>query len=342
MENINKKEMYSEKLKQIQRRFKKEEVIYDAIFANFHNLSIYVGLYYMKKLKCYKLYWFDLDDYDNRYYNRYVNEVHVSNYYVNLLMSFLNNYDGITEISTVKSEENFFMFYCYKKTGDNKNINISVNRFLPREAIKLCDLILSMGEYLPHKFNSLFDELLARINDKVNNCDYLEDYEIDILKCDLDEVYGSKISKDGKNFYSKDLIKYVEKIGDEYYAYIEEDGERLSVIISPDSKTGTTQIYCSCPGEYLCKHSNAVIRAIRDKKWNKFAKIVYMNPNLHAIERIEDFDYFLCVDVVDDKFIVINHEGNIEEVEIYDPGRVCNWKILADTKDKMLKNKLNI
>jgi hypothetical protein len=256
-------------------------------------------------------------------------------------MNFLHNYDGITEISDVRSDEGIFSFYCYKKTGDNKNINISINRFLPVEIVKLCDLILSMGEYLPHKFYSLFDELLARINNKVNNCDYLEDYEIDILKCDLDEVYGSKISKDGKNFYLSDSIKYLEKIGDEYYAYIDGE-EKLSVIISPDSKKGTTQIYCSCPGEYLCKHSNAVIRAIRDKKWNRFAKIVYMNPNVPAIERIEDFNYFLCVDVVDDKFVVINHEGNIEEIEIYDPGRVCNWKIITDTKDKMLKNKLNI
>ena len=341
MESINIKEVYLEKVQQIQKRFKKDELIYDSLFINYQNFSIYVGLFFIKKLKCYKLYWFDLNDYDNRYFNRYVNEVHVSNYYVNLVINFLNHYDGLTEISDVRSDEKIFSFYCYKKTGEGKNINISINRFLPREALKLCDLILSMGEYLPRKYTFLFDELFARINDKVNNYDYLEDYEIDILKCDLDEVYGSKISKDGEDYYKKGKIKYLEKIGEDYYAYIE-DEENLSVIITPDSKKGTTQIYCSCPGEYLCKHSNAVIRAIRDKKWNKFAKIVYMNPNVPAIERIEDFNYFLCVDVVDDKFVVINHEGALEEIEIYDPGRVCNWKIIADTKDKMLKNKLNI
>lgn len=342
MENINNKDVYLEKVKQIQRRFKKDELIYDSLFINYQNMSIYVGLFFIKKLKCYKLIWIDLDDYNNRYFNRYINVVRVSNYYVNLLLSFLSTYDGLTEISDVTSDDKIFSFYCYKKTGDNKNINIAVNRFLPREAFKLCDLILSMGEYLPHNLYSLFDELLARINNKVNNQDYLEDYEIDIMNCNLDDVYGSKISKDGESFYSKDKIKYLEKIGDEYYAYIDDNDEVYTVIITPDEKRGTTQIYCSCPGEYLCKHSNAVIRAIRDKKWNRFAKIVYMNPNVPAIERIEDFNYFLCVDVVDDKFVVINHEGKIDEIEIYDPGRVCNWKIISDTKDKMLKNKLNI
>ena len=96
------------------------------------------------------------------------------------------------------------------------------------------------------------------------------------------------------------------------------------------------QVYCSCPCEFYCKHIYSVILAIRENRIKRFYKIMYKNPNKNLMERIMDFDYQLCLGIVEQNFEIVNNYGEIELIPILDSNNTCNWNILEDSEDEEL------
>ena len=86
------------------------------------------------------------------------------------------------------------------------------------------------------------------------------------------------------------------------------------------------QVYCTCPCEFYCKHIYAVILAIRNNKGNRFYKIMYKNPNKNLLERIMDFEYLLCLGIIEQNFEIINNYGEIELIPILDKNDKYNWE----------------
>ena len=100
------------------------------------------------------------------------------------------------------------------------------------------------------------------------------------------------------------------------------------------------QVYCSCPCEFYCKHIYAVILAIRNNDFNRFYKINYKNPNLSIMDRVLNFDYQLCMGIIEKNFEIINNDGEIELIPIFDSNGKCNWQILEDDEDMTLARQL--
>ena len=96
------------------------------------------------------------------------------------------------------------------------------------------------------------------------------------------------------------------------------------------------QVYCTCPCEFYCKHIYAVILAIRNNKYNRFYKIMYRNPNKNLLERIMDFEYFLCLGTLEQNFEIINNYGELELIPILDKNDKYNWEIIEDSEDEKL------
>ena len=64
---------------------------------------------------------------------------------------------------------------------------------------------------------------------------------------------------------------------------------------------------CSCPCEFYCKHIYSVLLSIRNKEEKRFYKIMYKNPDKSLLERVMEFDYFLCLGVVEQNLEIINN-----------------------------------
>ena len=63
---------------------------------------------------------------------------------------------------------------------------------------------------------------------------------------------------------------------------------------------------------------------------------MYKNPNKNLLERIMDFEYFLCLGLVEQNFEIINNYGELELVPILDVNNKYNWEILEDSEDEKL------
>ena len=67
---------------------------------------------------------------------------------------------------------------------------------------------------------------------------------------------------------------------------------------------------------------------------------MYKNPDKSLLERVMEFDYFLCLGVVEQNLEIINNYGEIELVPILDFKGRCNWTVLEDTEDEKLTKEI--
>ena len=119
---------------------------------------------------------------------------------------------------------------------------------------------------------------------------------------------------------------------------------QMHIMITADTKEDLEnkkmQVYCSCPCEFYCKHIYSVLLSIRNKEEKRFYKIMYKNPDKSLLERVMEFDYFLCLGVVEQNLEIINNYGEIELVPILDYKGRCNWTVLEDTEDEKLTKEI--
>lgn len=126
---------------------------------------------------------------------------------------------------------------------------------------------------------------------------------------------------------------------DRFFAVVE-GTEKYLVVIKYNEQNKKMQVYCSCPCEFYCKHIYSVILAIRNNDFNRFYKINYKNPNLSIMDRVLNFDYQLCMGIIEKNFEIINNDGEIELIPIFDSNGKCNWQILEDDEDMTLARQL--
>ena len=82
-------------------------------------------------------------------------------------------------------------------------------------------------------------------------------------------------------------------------------------------------------------------RVIRNNELKRFCKVMFKDKSKNLLERMLDYDYFLCLDVVDDKYLeIINNKGDIELVPIFDSEGMEQFDILEDTDEFLITNKI--
>lgn len=156
---------------------------------------------------------------------------------------------------------------------------------------------------------------------------------------DIDKLFSYQIVQRGKKYFEESKVQFLEKIDDRYFAIVE-GTEKYLTIIKYKEEEKKMQVYCSCPCEFYCKHMYAVILAIRNKKFSRFYKILYRNPEKSLLERVMDFDYLLCLGLVEQNFEILNGYGEIELIPILDKNGKYNWEVLEDTEDEKLAKEI--
>ena len=333
MYNLGMNNSYEEKLNKIKKYFKKEKLFFDLYLEDYEGFYIYVRIDYYKKLKSYKLSWFDLDLFDGN-----VERCIGSEWILDKTIDAFN--EMIKELNVDKE-------YKYDDSKGRvtininsiKKVNISFYKFLPPELSAISNLIFTVFNTLPRRLETFLFELHAALTNTTIRYEYKQEFKFDLFNDDLSTIFDEEIINRGKKYHEEGRVSFLEKIKNRYYAIV--DGSvSYVVIITYLEEEKRMQVYCSCPCEFFCKHIYAVIEAIRKQEFKLFYKISYVLPNTDLFERIMNFGYTLCLTIIDDKFLVINHNAQLELIPILDETGNCNWKVFEEDENESLSKKM--
>ena len=332
MENVN----YEAKISLIKKYYKKDIIFLELKLINYEGFNLYMILTESKKYNSYRLSWFDLDEIKDQHIEKYICCEYIHTDIINLIKNDYAKYDvAIDYNDEFLTDKDTVIFNANIKTKKSNAINVSFKKYLPKNLTILADLIIFVFKNMPRKYEGFMYELLAKLTGSTEKYEYKKEFEFDLFNGDINEIFRYPIVQRGQKYYEEDKIEFLEKIDNRYFAIVE-GTEKYIVIVKYDEKEKKTQVYCSCPCEFYCKHICAVILAIRDNKFKRFYKIMYKNPNKNLLERIMDFEYFLCLGLVEQNFEIINNYGELELVPILDVNNKYNWEILEDSEDEKL------
>ena len=332
MEYIN----YEAKISLIKKYYKKDAIFLELKLINYEGFNLYMILTESKKYNSYRLSWFDLDEIKDKYIEKYICCEYIRSDIIDFIKNDFAKYDvAIDYNDEFLTDKDTVIFNANIKTKKSNAINVSFKKYLPKNLSILADLIIFVFKNMPRKYEGFMYELLAKLTGSTEKYEYKKEFEFDLFNGDINEIFRYPIVQRGQKYYEEDKIEFLEKIDNRYFAIVE-GTEKYIVIVKYDEKEKKTQVYCSCPCEFYCKHICAVILAIRDNKFKRFYKIMYKNPNKNLLERIMDFEYFLCLGIVEQNFEIINNYGELELVPILDVNNKYNWEILEDSEDEKL------
>ena len=332
MEYIN----YEAKISLIKKYYKRDAIFLELKLINYEGYNLYIILSESKKYNSYRLSWFDLDEIKDKHIEKYICCEYINSDIIDFIKNDYAKYDVVIDYNDeFLTDKDTVIFNANIKTKKSNTINVSFKKYLPKNLSILADLIIFVFKNMPRKYEGFMYELLAKLTGSTEKYEYKKEFDFDLFNGDINKIFRYPIVQRGKKYYEEDKIEFLEKIDNRYFAIVE-GTEKYIVIVKYDDKEKKTQVYCSCPCEFYCKHICAVILAIRDNKFKRFYKIMYKNPNKNLLERIMDFEYFLCLGVIDQNFEIINNYGELELVPILDVNNKYNWEVLEDSEDEKL------
>lgn len=327
------------KIDLIRKYFRKDKMFLELILFNYSGYYIYVRIDYLKKTKSYKLSWFDLDKVLDNNIDKYSSFEYMEDNIINDISFIFNNYDCDLEKKRSLNDEDLVTLKANIKTKVNKMIDVEFNRYLPRDLRVLDSLFIIIFRYLPKRLDSFLEEIFASIYNN-STYDYRREIDLDLFNDDIDDIFSYSITKRGLDYYENDKVLYLEKVDDRYFSVVE-GSKKYVVVIKYNEEKKKMSVYCSCPCDFYCKHIYAVILSIRNNELKRFCKVMFKDKSKNLLERMLDYDYFLCLDVVDDKYLeIINNKGDIELVPILDSEGMEQFDILEDTDEFLITNKI--
>jgi len=327
------------KIDLIRKYFRKDKMFLELILFNYSGYYIYVRIDYLKKTKSYKLSWFDLDKVLDNNIDKYSSFEYMEDNIINDISFIFNNYDCDLEEKRSLNDEDLVTLKANIKTKVNKMIDVEFNRYLPRDLRVLDSLFIIIFRYLPKRLDSFLEEIFASIYNN-STYDYRREIDLDLFNDDIDDIFSYNITKRGLDYYENDKVLYLEKVDDRYFGVVL-GNEKYVTVIRYNEEKKKLSVYCSCPCDFYCKHIYAVILSIRNNELKRFCKVMFKDKSKNLLERMLDYDYFLCLDVVDDKYLeIINNKGDIELVPIFDSEGMEQFDILEDTDEFLITNKI--
>ena len=323
---------YNKIINNLKKKYKNNKLLLEIFLENYHDFNIYIRLDYYKKDKLYALSWINLDrsNLEKNISYEYLEPIDIEK--IENFINNLNSYEYIENDKNIVTINNYFndSQVCYK-----------FNRYVPKELGNLFNVLVVVFDNLPLKLNGILQELAAKIVGNTNRFEYKEPIKFDLFLDPLNILFTNDTMDRGNEYFNQGRVFFLEKISDTYYSVV--GGKELYVItIKYKENEKEMQVYCSCPCEHLCAHIYAVILAIRNKVEIPFYKITHKEENINLLEKIMNFNFFLCIGIDDDKtnYLVIQ-DGIIKILPIINELGDSEWQILEDDKQETLTKKLN-
>ncbi len=340
MIETKKTKSYATKINWIKQFFKKNDLFLEINLENYESYHIYIRIDYIKKSKSYKLSWFDLDLIESNNINKFISSQYLSNETIEYLKTIFEKIDATkTDFFDKLTLEGKVSIYANTQTKNTNDFSATFYKFIPKSLAQLSEVFITIFNNLPRKLENFLFELHAELTDSKMKYEYKNKFNFDLFNDDLEKIFNYSIAARGKDYYENDMIQFLEKIDDRYFAIVE-GSEKYLVIIKYDEENKEVQFYCSCPCEFYCKHIYAVILSIRNNEFNRFYKVIYKNPKKSLIEIFIDFDYYLCLGTVEENLEIVNNYGKVELVPIFDINGKNNWTVLEDTEDQKLAREI--
>lgn len=327
----------NDKISLIKKYYKKNPIFLELILMNYEEFDLYIIINYIKKSNSYRLSWFNLSNIEDANVEKYLSCTYISSDVIELIKKdFLNFAVNSSYNEEILTHEDIVILNANIKTKVEQNINVAFKKYLPKSLGHLLDLFIFIFRNMPKQYENFLFEICAKFTDSTEKYEYKKEFDFDLFNDDIDKIFNYQIIQRGKKYYEENKVSFLEKIDEERYFSIVEGTEKYLVVIKYNEKNKKMQVYCSCPCEFYCKHIYSVILAIRENRIKRFYKIMYKNPNKNLMERIMDFDYQLCLGIVEQNFEIVNNYGEIELIPILDSNNTCNWNILEDSEDEEL------
>lgn len=317
------------RIKMIKKHYQKNKLILDLQLYYYDGYNIYIRIDYIKKLKIYRLSWFDLDDLSYYSIEQIESYTYLTKDMIDSIIDFLKNKEGDNE--DIKLEEDQVILKIYPN-----NLTYTFNKYIPKNWAFIARIFIMIFNNMPRNYQELLFKLHALLMNDVTRYEYKKEFNFDLFNDDINKIFAFQIIERGKNYYEENKVKFLEKIDEERFFAVVEGTDNYLVVIKYNDENKKMQVYCSCPCEFYCKHIYAVILAIRNSNFKRFYKIYYKNPNVSLMQRVANYDYQLCMGIIEKNFLIVNNDGEIELIPIFDSNGKCNWQVLEDDEDMSL------
>ena len=331
---MNEKELLQKK-KLVDKFLKKKKYLclLDALFYNVDGVSVYIRLDYNPKNSTYKIDWINLSSMEDKRVEHWINSNLIYPSMVDKIKGIIAS-NGITKDYNDNDKiDSKVIINSYLKDYECNRKTFEFHRYIPKCWKFLADLLLVIFDGMPKYLFPLFQITVEKIIIPDTNCVF----NFDLKKDDIDKLFNYEIIQRGKKYYDDKKILFLEKTNDCYNSIVEGSQKYLVSIINKD-KTKEIQMTCNCPCDGFCKHIYATLLAIKNKEEHRFYKIAnYDDSNI--MDTVKNFNYLLCVDIVDDCFIVVDN-FTLAAIPILKDNKLT-FKVLEDDEKKTLEKKLN-
>ena len=331
-------------LNKIKKYYKKEEMFAELYLENYEEYNIYFRIDYFKKEKCYRLSWFDLNLMESYDIKKYISVEYIPDKIIEHVVNEFEKYDFLSKNYYQKINKSSVSDKAYlrvnTKTKKEKFFETTFYKYIPFEIKEISDIISIILNTAPRKLQTFLYELNAKLNGEDSKYNYKTKIKINIYKDEIKELFNPLIYEKGIKYYKENRVIFLEKVDTRYFAAIAGNQNVYLTIIDYHEDVEELYVHCSCPCDFYCKHLAAALESIQKNKIKRFFKIRYNKEKENLLIKYMNFEFLLCIGIVDNKFIVVNGNGNLETINILDDNNEYHWQILEDSKNNDLENQI--
>ena len=316
------------KVKYLRKYFKKNDNLFELILEKYESINYYIRVDYSPSSKGYYMYSCDLDYMDKKT-DKYINKQYIKDDAINYVKDICGSFD-LDDYESLEFDTDIVTFIVNNKT-------YKFNRYIPSNLYELSVLALLLGMYLPNRLHAIYEELVSVINGTSFRYDYNKEFKFDLFKDDLDKIYSSDVMLLGDEIYEDDKVRFLEEFDGKYIGLVEgHDNYAYIISITYNKDKNTTKILNTCDCMGFCKHSYAMIRAIRDKKFNNFYKVRIIRRNEDAFERLMSVaSSLLCIGAFGEKIQVLDNAYNFVDIPILNDNGEVSFEIIEDNNNEL-------
>ncbi len=320
--------------------FKKNKTVFDKIndyltkkghelclsiyLNNYNNNNIYIRFDYVSKLSVYKVVWIDLNFFNEGHIEDYINSQMMTKFLAMKLVEKLNKkeYDNRYDFNDDIIGDRVEILTYFKNPHE-----YIFDRFLPLGWNFLIDPLAMIFSYLPRGMEIFLNEIFGKYDHLEEQYNYLKPVKFDLMKDDFKKLFKLQIIERGEKYFTCGKVSFLEKIDNKYLAIV--DGTVPYLVVLDCIDDSHVLMWCSCKYNTFCKHIYAVIRAIREKKFNNFYKVRYIGNTQTLLEKVTIGNFYLCFGVENEKLLLITAEGKIFSANIMHKNK-CVFEVIED------------
>lgn len=304
------------------------ELVMSIYLSNYNGNNIYVRFDYVKKLAVYKIVWVDLNFFDEKHIEDFINVQMVTKFLslkiVDKMMAveYDNSYlyddniigDRVEILSYFKEEPREYIF----------------DRFLPLEWDQLIDPLAMIFAYLPRSMEVFLNEIFGKFDGTDEKFNYTKPIKFDLFESDSIKLFRPISIEAGTRLYDNDRVVFLEKVKDRYLAIVEDKVPHLVILDQVEDEYAI--MWCNCKANYYCKHTYAALLALRKKEYKNFYKVKYTGREETILEKVTIGSFYLCFGVDGDKILLVTEDGKIYPADIMQNGK-CVFEVIEDDDD---------